>query len=98
MVRSPDKASYSYGETVVLEAVPDTGYHFVDWSGAVTGGSNPVSVVMDGDKSVVASFAVNTYTLDGNPGGGAGYGLSLCGLVGGCNQRQQSGQCSDGRG
>ncbi|MHC4572964.1 MAG: right-handed parallel beta-helix repeat-containing protein [Planctomycetota bacterium] len=63
VVRSPDKASYSYGETVILEAVPDTGYHFVDWSGAVTGGSNPVSVVMDADKSVTASFAVNTYTL-----------------------------------
>ncbi|MHC4572962.1 MAG: InlB B-repeat-containing protein [Planctomycetota bacterium] len=59
VVRNPDKASYNYGETVVLEAVPDTGYHFVDWSGAVTGGSNPVSVVMDADKSITANFGVS---------------------------------------
>ncbi len=61
--RNPDKASYNYGETVTLQAVPNTGYHFVDWTGAVTGSTNPATVVMDADKSVTANFAVNTYTL-----------------------------------
>ncbi len=63
VTKSPDKASYSYGETVTLQAVPDAGYNFVNWSGDISGGSNPMTFIMDSDKSVTATFAVDTYTL-----------------------------------
>ncbi len=60
---SPQKAGYSYNESVSLQAVPGTGYHFTGWSGSLSGSSNPASIVMNADKSVTAAFAVNTYTL-----------------------------------
>jgi uncharacterized repeat protein (TIGR02543 family) len=59
----PWSGSFSDGEVANLEAAPDTGYHFVEWSGDLTGSGNPVSVTMTGDKSIIAGFAINTYTL-----------------------------------
>jgi uncharacterized repeat protein (TIGR02543 family) len=47
---------YTDGSVIELTAVSNTGYLFEDWSGAATGTSNPVSVTMDGDKSVTANF------------------------------------------
>jgi|GEM_PF-6071091 len=63
ITKTPDKASYNYGEEVTLQAVHDPGYSFVNWAGGVTGSSNPATIIMDADKSVTANFAVNTYTL-----------------------------------
>ena len=59
----PDQASYSHGDTVTLEAVPNTGYSFTNWSGDLSGVANPAKLVMDADKSVTANFAVKTYSL-----------------------------------
>ena len=47
---------YTAGSVVQLTAVPNTGYLFDNWSGAATGTSNPLSVTMDGDKSITANF------------------------------------------
>jgi uncharacterized repeat protein (TIGR02543 family) len=47
---------YTAGSVVQLTAVPNTGYLFDNWSGAASGTSNPVSVVMDGDKTITANF------------------------------------------
>ncbi len=63
VTKSPDKASYKHGETVTLEAVPDKGYSFTNWSGDLSGGTNPATLVMDADKSVTAGLAAKTYTL-----------------------------------
>jgi uncharacterized repeat protein (TIGR02543 family) len=63
VVANPQKAGYSYNESVSLQAVPGTGYHFTGWSGSLSGSTNPASIVMNADKSVTAAFAVNTYTL-----------------------------------
>src|SRR5439155_12810389 len=49
--------------TVQLTATPATGWNFAGWSGAMAGTDNPVSVTMDGDKTVTATFAINTYSL-----------------------------------
>ena len=64
VTRTPNQASYDSGTTVTLQAVANTGYNFVNWSGDVSGSSNPATIVMDADKSVTANFAVDTYTLD----------------------------------
>src|SRR5207244_95102 len=63
VAKSPDQASYDHGSTVELTATPATGWHFAGWSGAATGTTNPASVTMDGDKTVTATFAINTYSL-----------------------------------
>jgi len=53
----PSKISYIYGEQVSLEAKPKPGYLFTGWGGDLTGTQNPVTVTMDGNKSIVANFA-----------------------------------------
>lgn len=54
--KSPDQATYTYGTTVWLTASPNSGYEFDRWEGDATGTANPVSVYMDGNKSVTAYF------------------------------------------
>ena len=44
--------------------MPDPGYHFTGWSGDLSGTNNPENITMDSDKTVTATFALNTYTLD----------------------------------
>jgi len=73
VTKSPDQASYKHGETVILEAVPNTesGYSFTNWSGDLSGSTNPTTLVMDADMSVTASFdRKNNSRSDDDNGGG----------------------------
>jgi len=47
---------YWDGTVVELTATTGPGYTFTDWSGDASGTDNPVSVTVDGDKSVTANF------------------------------------------
>ena len=58
VARSPDQPRYGDGTTVTLTATPDPGWRFSGWSGDATGADPSVTVVMDGDKSVTATFCV----------------------------------------
>ena len=53
---SPPGGSYSSGTQVTLTAVPGSGFAFTGWSGDVSGTANPVTVLMDRNKSATASF------------------------------------------
>lgn len=53
--------TYLYQSDVTVEAVANTGYHFVAWNDTVT--DNPLSFVLMGDTSFVASFEPNSYML-----------------------------------
>jgi hypothetical protein len=55
------------GDGSAVTAVPDTGYHFVNWSDASTANPRTDMNVM-GDIAVTANFAINTYTLTYNAG------------------------------
>ncbi|WP_430908068.1 LamG-like jellyroll fold domain-containing protein [Maribacter sp. 2-571] len=57
VTKDPDKASYELGESVVLTAIPNDGYAFDQWSGAIDTTENPITITMDGSKSITASFA-----------------------------------------
>jgi hypothetical protein len=62
--RDPDRASYDAGEEVELRAVPGPGWLFSEWSGDLTGATNPQTLVMDGNKTVTATFyEPNWYSL-----------------------------------
>src|SRR5439155_4675397 len=63
VAKSPNQASYNYGTVVQLTATPSTGWHFVGWSGDAGGSANPLSVTMEENKNITATFAINTYTL-----------------------------------
>jgi len=56
---------YLAGTQVTLTAVPASGYSFTGWSGGATGTINPVTVTMDADKTVNASFAKTAYIWTG---------------------------------
>ena len=56
IAKNPDKASYTYGESVQLTATPAGGWAFASWSGDATGTTNPVSITMDANKSVTANY------------------------------------------
>src|SRR5665648_505414 len=47
---------YAENQVVNITATPATGYHFVNWTGAVTGSVNPTTVTMDANKTVTANF------------------------------------------
>ena len=51
---------YTAGTVVQVSAVPNTGFVFTGWSGDASGTSNPVSVTMDGSKSVTADMRGET--------------------------------------
>ena len=62
--KNPSDPSYGAGSSVVLTANPSTGWHFVGWSGDTVSANNPITMTMNGNKNVIATFAINTYTLN----------------------------------
>ena len=56
---------YDHFETVVLTAIPNTGYHFVDWTeGETTVATDPVYEFMAAEnRTLVANFVINTYDI-----------------------------------
>ncbi|WP_281987546.1 InlB B-repeat-containing protein [Aquimarina aggregata] len=56
--------TYNEGVSATLTATPAVGWQFDGWSGALTGGTNPSSIIMNADKNVTATFT------ETDPGGG----------------------------
>jgi uncharacterized repeat protein (TIGR02543 family) len=61
VTKSPDQATYPYGTVVQLTAVPNPGWAFSGWSGALSGSANPTPLTMDSDKTVTAIFVCRVY-------------------------------------
>jgi photosystem II stability/assembly factor-like uncharacterized protein len=83
---TPAGGVYEENTVVTLNATPNSGYEFKDWSGSISGTSNPVDVTMDGDKSITANFVeITDITLqaeDANDLNGTTLGTSLSGYNG----------------
>jgi len=63
----PNTTTWVCGENVTLNATAASGYIFVNWSGNLSGSTNPTNITMDSDKNVTANFAeVTTATLKGH--------------------------------
>jgi len=59
---------------VSVLASANAGYSFSNWSGDISGTSNPASITINGPKTVTANFTQNQYSLTVNinpPGGGS---------------------------
>lgn len=52
--------SYDYGSNVTLSAVPNYGYHFIQWNDGSM--QNPRHVSLVSDTSFVAMFGINSYS------------------------------------
>ncbi len=64
-VTVPGEGAFTFtsGALVTLQAVPESGYHFVSWSGDLSGTTNPATMTLDANKSVTATFTQTFYTL-----------------------------------
>ncbi len=63
VAKSPDQANYINGTPVQLTATPAAHWHFVGWSGDVTSATNPLNLVVSGNQSITATFAIDTRTI-----------------------------------
>jgi len=59
------EGKYLTGTTATLTAVPAENYVFTGWTGAASGTDNPLSVLMDRDKTIGATFVVGVEVLAG---------------------------------
>jgi uncharacterized repeat protein (TIGR02543 family) len=52
-----DPADYKNGDKVSVKTIPTSGkYVFTEWAGDATGAENPVTVTLDGNKTLTAKF------------------------------------------
>ncbi|MDF2922432.1 MAG: hypothetical protein K0R57_1346 [Paenibacillaceae bacterium] len=59
------EAGFAQGDIIVLEASPGRLNHFISWSGAASGSNPVISLTIDGDKQLGASFTTeNRVMLD----------------------------------
>lgn len=68
VIKNPDQTDYDSGAVVQLTAIPNSGYHFVNWSGDLTGNLNPTTIIMNSNKNVTANFAINQYLIFASAG------------------------------
>jgi len=57
---APGTHEYDQGASVSVRATAHAGFAFAHWEGNASGGGNPVTVVMDADKTVTAVFAAQS--------------------------------------
>ncbi len=69
VAKNPDQQTFAYESTVELEANPDDGWMFVEWTGDISAQQNPVEVTVDADKEVTAVFEKKNYDLTVNTEG-----------------------------
>lgn len=62
---SPASGTFESGETFTITATAAENYTFSNWSGDANGTSNTVSVTMDSDKDITASFVKRDSDGDG---------------------------------
>jgi uncharacterized repeat protein (TIGR02543 family) len=60
---NPLKATYQCGDEVILTAIPNSGWTFTGWTGDVISTANPLTITMNGNKSITANFTQDEYTL-----------------------------------
>lgn len=53
---TPQIASYVLGSSVTLVGAPNPGFAFVSWTGDLTGRVNPITIQMDGHRTIGAIF------------------------------------------
>jgi uncharacterized delta-60 repeat protein len=65
VVKNPDTLAYAYDAWVSLTAnAGKAGWHFMAWSDSLTGSNNPDSILINSDKVVTATFAIDTFTIN----------------------------------
>lgn len=68
----PNEGTHTHEEDteVIVEATPDEGWEFVEWTGDVSGNGPTMEIIMDEDMEITAHFEVYEYTLNVDTEGG----------------------------
>lgn len=53
------RSTYDADTSVELTATPSEGYVFSCWGGDLSGSTNPITIIMDSNKSVIANFVLS---------------------------------------
>ena len=61
------KTKYGENTLVSFKAVPDEGYEFLGWAGDARGFNNPLDMLLDTDKEVIALFGQKGYNEEFSP-------------------------------
>ena len=59
-------ATHKLGTTTTVTATPDLGYLLTTWIGAKSGTQNPITIIMDSNKTIGATFTKDTADTDGD--------------------------------
>jgi uncharacterized repeat protein (TIGR02543 family) len=65
---TPNGGTFEANSQVTLNAAPNAGYRFVNWTGDITGTNSSVTITMNSNKNVTANFAANTFTINATAG------------------------------
>ena len=70
----PNQPTYEHGTVVTLTATPSITSTFIEWGGDISGLSNPITLTMDGARTITATFSktcdpVAGAAIDRQPGG-----------------------------
>lgn len=60
---SPNSGQFEEGHVLEIKAAAKSGYVFSQWTGALTGNENPVSLTVDDHKKITAEFVKREYGL-----------------------------------
>jgi len=52
---------YAYGDTAMLFATANEGYHFSHWNNGIT--NNPLTITLNSDTAFIAYFAIDSFTV-----------------------------------
>jgi hypothetical protein len=64
VTKNPTNATYPSGVTVTINATPNAGWYFANWSGDTNGSVNPLNVTMNSNLIITGNFlAFPTYSL-----------------------------------
>jgi len=64
VTKVPDKPAYALSEKIRIRAVPDPGYEFISWSGALSEKTNPAVIIMHSNRSITANFVAGPSASD----------------------------------
>lgn len=60
----PESGEYKEGEKVILMANPTEHWSFDSWSGDAVGRSDPLTITMDSDRSIVGIFTTKELSIE----------------------------------
>ena len=67
LTKSPQLSNYTHNASVTLTATPATGSAFVNWTGDTNSTLNPLSVLMNTNKIIMANFSTNAVVANQPP-------------------------------